>query len=136
MFNSIYRVGIAGYGIVGNRRHISIKKIKKMKVVAICDKKFLKKRIALQNGIIKYNNYIDLITHGLDILIVCMTNDIAPKVVSKAIKSNLHVFCEKPPGKNLSDIYKIIKLKNNYQNSKLMYGFNHRFHDSVIDAKK
>ena len=38
------RIGIAGYGIVGKRRHKSLIKIKKIKVVAICNKKIKKER--------------------------------------------------------------------------------------------
>ena len=31
---------------------------------------------------------------------------------------------------------KVIKLKNKKTNLKLMYGFNHRFHDSIQEALK
>jgi len=46
----------------------------------------------------------------------------------------LHVFCEKPPGRNVEDIYKVIDVEKQCSDKKLMYGFNHRYHDSVMEA--
>ena len=73
---------------------------------------------------------------NLDILIVCLTNDIAPEVTIAALEAGLHVFCEKPPGKNVSDIIRVIDIEKQKPDLKLMYGFNHRYHYSVQDALK
>jgi predicted dehydrogenase len=48
----------------------------------------------------------------------------------------LHVFCEKPPGRNVEDIVRVIQCEKQYPDCKLMYGFNHRYHESVQDALK
>ena len=50
--------------------------------------------------------------------------------------NGIHVFCEKPPGKNLSDIRSVRKVEKKNKNLKLKYGFNHRYHGSVKLAKK
>ena len=47
----------------------------------------------------------------------------------------MHVFCEKPPGRNVEDILAVIDVEKDNQDLKLMYGFNHRFHSSVEEAK-
>ena len=48
----------------------------------------------------------------------------------------IHVFCEKPPGRNVEDIQSVIKEEKKDNKIKLKYGFNHRYHGSVRKAKK
>lgn len=127
------KVGIAGFGIVGKRRKDCIDRHPRMCVTAVCDQTFDGEG-TLPNGIRYYRNYRRLLTEKLDALIVCMTNDIAPEVTIAGLESGLHVFCEKPPGHNVEDIMRVIAHERKYPASKLMYGFNHRYHDSVQDA--
>jgi predicted dehydrogenase len=75
-----------------------------------------------------------LLKENLDILFVCMTNDIAPDVTIAGLEAGLHVFCEKPPGRNVDDIIRVRESQARHPDLKLMYGFNHRYHDSVRDA--
>jgi predicted dehydrogenase len=65
-----------------------------------------------------------------------MTNEIAPEVTIAGLKAGLHVFCEKPPGRNVKDIEDVIQEEQKHSELKLMYGFNHRYHDSVKDTIK
>jgi predicted dehydrogenase len=125
------KVGIAGYGVVGRRRHECVNIHSDMEVVAVCDQRFSNNK---DNGISFFKNYNDLLQENLDVLMVCLTNDIAPKVTILGLKKGLHVFCEKPPGKDVSDILKVISVERKHPEQKLMYGFNHRYHDSVKEA--
>ena len=93
-------------------------------------------KASFPNGINFYTTYQELIREKLDVLFVCMTNDIAPEATIAGLNKNLHVFCEKPPGRNLEDIANVIRFEREKPNSKLMYGFNHRYHDSIRDALK
>jgi len=129
------RVGIAGYGIVGKRRRKCVDLHPKMKITAVCDRIFETDGV-MDDGVRFYNNYQNLLKEKLDVLIVCMTNDIAPRVSIAGLKSGLHVFCEKPPGRNVSDIIDVMDIERKCPNLKLMYGFNHRYHDSVQEALK
>ena len=131
----IYKVGIAGFGIVGERRKMFIEKNPDLNLVAICDK-LLEKKKKIESHISFFTDYRDLLDLDLDIIFVCMTNDIAPEVTISSLKKGLHVFCEKPPGRNVEDIEKVIKIENIAKNQILKYGFNHRYHDSVILAKQ
>ncbi len=126
---NILKVGIAGFGIVGKRRFEYIKSHPNLEVVAVCDQSF--NIDSNENGILNFTNYDKLLKVDLDILFVCLPNDIAPIVTIKGLEKGLHVFCEKPPGKSVQDILKVITYEKKYQNLKLMYGFNHRYHDSV-----
>ena len=127
------RVGIAGFGIVGKRRKDVLQKQDGVEVVAVCDSD-PKQLLNLESGITFYNDYKSLFEENLDILFVCLTNNIAATVTKDALRRGLHVFCEKPPGMNMDDIESVIEVEK-CPNLKLMYGFNHRFHNSVEEAK-
>ena len=133
--NKKLKVGIAGYGVVGKRRRECVDQNKFLEIIAVCDKIF-QDEVSTVDGVRRYKNYKKLLEEDLDILIVCLTNDIAPKVTIAALNQGLHVFCEKPPGRKVSDIIQIIDVEKNNPNLKLMYGFNHRYHHSVQDALK
>lgn len=128
------KVGIAGYGIVGKRRRGCVEGNPNLELVAVCDKSFGSDG-TFADGINYYTNYKDLLNQPLDIVIVCMTNDIAPHVTIAALSLDLHVFCEKPPGRSVEDILDVIEYEKQHPKCKLMYGFNHRYHESVQDAQ-
>jgi predicted dehydrogenase len=127
------KVGIAGYGIVGKRRHQFINEHPLLTVVAICDQANIDELNRVPN-VSYFQNYRQLLDKNLDILFVCLPNNIAAEVTIEGLKRGLHVFCEKPPGKDVSDIRKVIEVEKQNPNSKLKYGFNHRYHDSVKEA--
>ena len=127
------KVGIAGYGVVGRRRYECISKHPDLEVVAVCDRRFGEEETP-EDGMLHYQDYQGLIREDIDILLVCLTNDIAPEVTIAGLDRGLHVFCEKPPGRNVADIREVIKHEKRYPQLKLMYGFNHRYHESVQDA--
>ena len=124
------KVGIAGYGVVGQRRHNYIDLHPQMKVIAVCDQTFTKDHTS-SSGIKRYRNYLRLLEEPLDVLFVCLTNDIAPEVTIAGLEKRMHVFCEKPPGRNLADIERVIEIEKAHPRLKLKYGFNHRYHESI-----
>ena len=127
------KVGIAGYGIVGKRRHIFINEHPNLEVVAVCDQNF-KETFSQKKGITYYNNTASLINENLDILFVCLTNNVAAEVTIAGLKNGFHVFCEKPPGMSVEDIQKVIEVEKQHPTLKLKYGFNHRYHESIKKA--
>jgi predicted dehydrogenase len=129
----IYRVGIAGYGVVGKRRKYFIDKNPTFKTVAVCDRNMAGIGV-LPSDIQAYSSYQELLKEDLDVLFVCLTNDVAAEVTIAGLQKGLHVFCEKPPGRDLNDIAKVRQVKKDLPDLQLKYGFNHRYHDSVSDA--
>jgi len=129
------KVGIAGYGVVGRRRCECLEKNSSVEIIAVCDQIF-HGDVSIVDGYRGYKSYKQLLNESLDILIVCLTNDIASEVTIAGLEAGLHVFCEKPPGRNVLDIVQVIETEKKNPDLKLMYGFNHRYHNSVQDALK
>ena len=101
------KVGIAGYGIVGKRRHFFINEHPNLEVIAVCDQNF-KKDVLKKDGVSFFSTTDELLNQDLDILFVCLTNNVAAQVTIAGLKKGLHVFCEKPPGRTLEDVQSVI----------------------------
>ena len=129
-----YNTAIIGYGVVGKRRFYYINKNTLFKIKYISDIRF--KKNFNKNNIKYYVNYLELLKNKIDVVFVTLPNYLAAKVTAECLKRKIHVFCEKPPSKNLIELKKVIKIEKKNKSIKLMYGFNHRYHDSVREAKK
>ena len=127
------RVGIAGYGVVGKRRREFIDRHPHLKVVAVSDASFGADG-TMGDGVRRYADFRRLADANLDILFVCLPNDAAPEATILGLESGFHVFCEKPPGRTVGDIERVIACERRHPGRKLRYGFNHRYHDSVREA--
>ena len=128
------RVGIAGYGVVGRRRRQVVDRHPDLVTVAVCDRR-LEGEGAFEDGVRHYAHYRRMLeAERLDVLLVCLTNDIAAEVTVAGLERSLHVFCEKPPGRDLADIARVVAVEARHPGLVLKYGFNHRYHDSVRDA--
>ena len=127
------KVGIAGYGVVGKRRRLVIDPHPALQTVAVSDRT-LSGDGEFEDGVRYYDDYRKLLKEDLDVLFVCLTNDINPDATIAGLERGFHVFCEKPPGRDVADIVRVIEREKNYPDLKLKYGFNHRYHDSVREA--
>lgn len=131
---TVLRIGIAGFGVVGKRRRNFIDARDDMKVVAVCDRTFTDQGV-MADGLRYYTTYQQLLAaESLDCLFVCLSNDVAAEVTRAGLDQGLHVFCEKPPGRDLADIASVIACEAKHPGLKLKYGFNHRYHHSVREA--
>lgn len=132
------RVGIAGYGVVGQRRHHFINEDPRMEVIGISDLLFSTDlgTPGEKDGVPRYRKYQDLLDQKPDLFFVCLPNHEAPRATITGLESGCHVFCEKPPGKTVADILKVRSVEAKHPSLKLKYGFNHRYHDSVREALK
>lgn len=127
------RVGIAGYGVVGKLRRRFIDGHPRLKTVAVCDQAFADAGV-FPDGVRFMPDYQRLLAEPLDVVFVCVPNYLAPDVTIDGLERGMHVFCEKPPGRDLSDIVRVIECERRHPGRRLMYGFNHRYHDSVVEA--
>lgn len=129
-------VGIAGYGVVGSRRREYIDAHPNLRTIAVCDKKIGEGTMTVEDAR-SYVTYDQLLGgEDLDVLFVCLPNYLAPEVTIAGLEHGAHVFCEKPPGRTVDDIRRVREVEAEHPDQKLKYGFNHRYHDSVRDAKE
>ena len=127
------KVGIAGYGVVGKRRRGYIDDHPNMQTVAICDQNY-PDPILLEDGIKAFARYEQLLEEPLDVLFVSLPNYLSPEVTIAGLEKGLHVFCEKPPAKDVAGIESVIEVEKRHPELILKYGFNHRYHHSVREA--
>jgi len=70
------------------------------------------------------------------VVFITLPTYLAARVTIAFLKRGVHVFCEKPPAKNVNEIKKVMQTLKKFPHTKIKYGFNHRYHSSVKLAKK
>lgn len=129
---TLIKIGIAGFGKIGRVRANEIKKNKHAKVVGVYD---INKPEDLDENIKFCDSFDQLLELDVDALFICAFNNVLADYSTRAIKAGKHVFCEKPPARSSEELKKVIEIEKK-SNVHLKYGFNHRYHYSVIEAKK
>ena len=128
-----YKTVIIGMGRMGQTRFQAMRRHGGFDIQALCDN--LPERLAGYECC-TYTDWKECIAHERpEVVVVCTINAVIPDVVCFALASGCHVFSEKPPGRNLADA---LRMKQSYmatQGQVLKFGFNHRYHNSVIEAK-
>jgi len=81
-------------------------------------------------------DYRAVLASDVDAVFVCTPNRFIPDVVVAALDAGKHVFCEKPPGRSLADIERIMEAEKRNPGQVLKIGFNHRYHYGIMEAKK
>ena len=72
----------------------------------------------------------------VDAVFVCTPNRFSPDIVVAALDAGKHVFCEKPPGRTVDDIERMMEAERRNSGCVLKFGFNHRYHFGIMEAKK
>jgi len=131
--NGLYKTCIVGYGYMGEIRKRTIEKHPLLTLAGICDANpDIRAKIT---DCPTYARYEDLLGRDVDVVFVCTPNSYSPEICIKSMDRGMHVFCEKPPGRNVQDVNDIIAAEKKNGKAKLMFGFNHRFHPGVMRAK-
>lgn len=126
------RIGIAGFGKMGQIRAEEIYKNNNTKLVAVFD---VNQPENLDDRICICKTYDELLENKLDAVFICAFNDVNAEYTKKALQKGLHVFCEKPPARNTQELQTVLE-EEARTGLVLKYGFNHRLHYSVIEAKR
>jgi predicted dehydrogenase len=128
------RCGVAGFGKMGRLRSHHISQRDDIEIVGIYDPEdpFQKPNAENFNFV---NSFDELLSLNLDAIFICAFNDVNAKYSIKSLKAGVHVFCEKPPARDSIELLSVIQ-EEKKSNLILQYGFNHREHYSIIEAKK
>lgn len=127
------KIGIAGFGKIGKIRAQEIQKNSQVKLVAIYD---VIEAECNDKDVIFCNSYESLLEQNLDAIFICTYNNVLADYTIQALKKGIHVFCEKPPARTLQELKEVDKIYQKNNNLVLKYGFNHRYHYSVMKAKE
>jgi predicted dehydrogenase len=124
---------IIGYGYMGRIRRKVIESRPELRLVAICDPHW--PQAQRDAATVWFDDYRAAIESTKpDVVFVCTPNSLTPEVCVLAMRCGAHVFCEKPPGRNVEDIERIRAAERTYAR-KVMFGFNHRHHPAILEAK-
>ena len=124
-------IGIIGYGKMGQIRKVAVDSLPECKTIMVCDSAPVEYDVASTtdpNEIIHHND--------IDAVFVCTPNFLIKDLVVQALDAGKHVFAEKPPGRTYAEVLEMEGALLRTPKQKLKFGFNHRYHDAVMEAKR
>lgn len=126
------RTVIIGMGRMGVTRYQAMKRHGGFQIAAICDASLDRINSYKEAKYQDWKECIDVCEPQA--VVVCTFNRMIPEVVCYALQKGAAVFSEKPPGRTVEDA---VKMQNMQQKTGgiLKFGFNHRAHNSIIEAK-
>lgn len=119
-------------GRMGKLRYRNLQDHGGFEIVALCDSNIDNLTGYTEKTYLDWNECIN--SEDIDAVIVCTINAFISEIVCESLKKGFHVFAEKPPGRNLAET-KQMKSAHEGTGKVLKFGFNHRYHNSVIEAK-
>ena len=116
---------------MGRIRAQAIEETDQAKIVSVYDNN----PKACFDGYVSSNTPNEIISNTkIDAVFICTPNYLNMPLTIQALKAGKHVFCEKPPAFNSKEMQEIIIVEK-MSCKKLMYGFNHRHHSSIVQMK-
>jgi predicted dehydrogenase len=129
------KIAVIGFGKIGQVRAREINANPHTVLVGIYDKYPEQLESCTDNSVIKCMSVEEVLSLDIDAVFVCTYNKYAPEYTMLALQKGKHVFCEKPPARNSQELEEVIEIEKK-TGLVLKYGFNHRYHYSVMEAKK
>jgi predicted dehydrogenase len=128
----MYKVGICGFGKMGKIRAETVDSHPDLELKSIYDPIHKKTN---RDDVNLCESYNQLLESDVDVVFIAGYVEYAAEYTRKALNAGKHVFCEKPPA---THSHELIEVQASLDSSKkiLKYGFNHRYHYSVIEAKR
>lgn len=126
-----YNIGIVGCGLIGNKRADSING-HNISVVSDVNQKSAEQLAKKHNAAIA-GTWQDVVTSGVDIVIIATPHNLLAPITLEAIKNKKHVLVEKPAAISANELPPIIQLAEQ-NNCLIKVGFNHRFHPAIQKA--
>ncbi len=126
------RIGIIGFGKMGRVRGDAIRESGRGEVVAIFDPADAGEHDCSLRAESVESIFSD---RNVDAVFICTPNYLNKSLTIAGLHAGKHVFCEKPPAFSAIDVEEIREVE--YKSGKrLMYGFNHRHHESIRRMKE
>jgi predicted dehydrogenase len=135
---SLFRVGIIGCGLIGNKRARAIKDDPWSYLACASDIVFshaedLVKEYADRKAV-AYQDWQDLFDKGkVDAVVIATPNKYLKEITQGAAQRKVHILCEKPLGRNFSESTDMVRAAKENEVI-LKTGFNHRHHPAILKA--
>ena len=126
------RTAIIGMGRMGVTRYEAMLRHGGFDIVAVCDTDRGRMEGYPARGYLDWRTCLDEVRP--EAVVVCTINRVIPDVVCHAMECGMMVFSEKPPGRTLRDAERMRDVQRE-TGAVLKFGFNHRMHNSVIEAR-
>ena len=122
------KIGIIGFGKMGQIRARAIEEDSRGQVKSIFEP-----NIEPDSFEYKLESDADTLFNDgeIDCVFICTPNYLVQPLTIQALRAGKHVFCEKPPAFSAAELESVIKVEKE-SGKKLMYGFNHRHHGSIL----
>lgn len=78
----------------------------------------------------------EVLASAADAIFIATPNKHTPELVVQALEAGKHVFAEKPPGRSPADMQRILSAEASAPHLKLKFGFNHRYHAGIQEARR
>lgn len=127
-------VAIIGAGLIGRKRAQALPRGVRLSIICDIDPRKAKEFANDFNCNPETDWRVVTKSHKIDAVIVSTVNKFLSPITREAILGGKHILVEKPGARNLLELKKIAKIYKN--KSVLMYGYNHRYHPTMIAAKK
>ena len=124
---------IIGYGYMGEIRRKVLEQHNDVELSMICE--IDREKLAGVQSFAVVTDPDKVIQSDVEAVFVCTPNHLIPELTIKCLERGKHVFCEKPPGRTLEDIERMREMEQQNPGTKLMFGFNHRYHPGVLRTK-
>ena len=127
-------VAIVGCGLIGKKRAAALGRAE---LVACADiDKSRAEALATGTNAVAETDWREVIRMpAVEIVIVATINSLLPEIAVAALEAGKHVLIEKPAGRNVADVDRIIDAQR--RSGKLVrVGFNHRYHPALLKAKE
>ena len=131
--NNKIECAIIGYGYMGEIRHQIVEQHKDLKLLIICETN--PKIFSGEHAFKVVRDINEIVKSSVQAVFICTPNHLIPELTVQCLERGKHVFCEKPPGRTLNDIVRMQDAEKANTETKLMFGFNHRYHPGVLRAK-
>lgn len=128
------RVGIIGLGKMGRIRAAEIARRSDCVLVSGSDPEI--SRHTGFRGVRTHTDPRAVFDDEIDAVFVCTPNRFTPDLIVESLDRGFHVFAEKPPGRSVEDVHRIIEAEARNPGRVLKFGFNHRYHAGIVEAKR
>ncbi len=124
---------ILGYGYMGRIRYQALRRQPSVRSITVIDPGIDPAAAGLGEDLLPSTGAIPW--GQFDAVFVCTPNNVTAELCAEALRCCGRVFCEKPPGRHWEDFCRIADAAAATPNHTLVFGFNHRLHPSVKEAK-